>query len=138
MVRWLAGCALVLALISGCSSARNYSRPAEPGRRDLQDAAASLAHDLTVWSAGQHWQAHPLVYFRAVANETDQRLDAKDVTDRIRAILRKQAPLRFVAAGAVQDADARGLSFQDGRLADPVAAERLGRQMAPTISSSAD
>jgi len=128
---------LVMACVAGAGCGGTERKPVseEPvvtttwGHRDLQMAAEKLAASLAQSAPARAHATPPVVYFARVVNKTDQHIDMKNITDRIRVILMRQGGLRFTASTEAQDEIVSQLRFQTGALVDPATAKRIGRQI---------
>ncbi len=135
MARYLLIVALVVVLAPGCGSVTRPPVDEEPvlqtgwGHKDLLGAADALATSFAKWGAAQQWDKKPVVYFHRVGNKTDQHIDTKSITDKIRVILFKKGIVRFTASNEVQDEIVRQLRFQNGALVNPATAAQIGKQI---------
>ena len=135
MARYLLIVALVVVLAPGCGGTRRVAANEEPvlvtgwGHKDLLGAADALATSFAKWGAAQQWDKRPVVYFHRVGNKTDQHVDTKNITDKMRVTLLKKGVVRFTASNEVQDEIVRQLRFQNGALVNPATAKQIGKQI---------
>lgn len=135
MLRFL-GLAVLAAVVSGCAStpAVSYGSPdqvetvtADFGSTDLQLIAEKMVNSLLaspVLSSGQQ----PVFYVQTVRNKTDEHIDTKSVTDKIRVTLLRSGKVRFTAVAEVKDELVSQLEFQTSSgMVDPATAKSIGR-----------
>jgi len=127
---------MVLALLVwGCASTPevNYGSPdqvetvtADFGSTDLQMIAEKMVNSLLatpVISSGKQ----PVFYVQNVRNKTDEHIDTKSVTDKIKVTLLKSGKVKFSAVGDVKDELVSQLEFQaSSGLVDPRTARSIG------------
>jgi uncharacterized protein (TIGR02722 family) len=127
-----------LFLFSGCATTPtvNYGSPeqvetvtADFGSTDLQMIAEKMVNSLLaspILSSGKK----PVFYVSAVQNRTDEHLDMRSVTDKIKVTLLKSGKVRFSAVGEVNDEILNQLEYQARSGAvDPKTAKSLGEQV---------
>jgi penicillin-binding protein activator len=107
-------------LFAGCASAPqvSYGNPeqvetvtADFGSTDLQMIAEKMVNSLLaspVLSAG----SRPVFYVHKVKNMTDEHIDTKSITDKIRVTLLKSGRVRFSAVNEVNDEILKQLEYQ--------------------------
>lgn len=129
---------IVMYLISGCASSPDvsYGNPeqvetvtTEFGSTDLQMIAEKMVNSLLatpVLSSGRH----PVFYVHQVKNMTDEHIDTKSVTDKIRVTLLKSGKVRFTAVNEVNDEILKQLEYQTkSGVVDPATAKSAGHQI---------
>jgi uncharacterized protein (TIGR02722 family) len=127
-----------LFLFSGCATTPtvNYGSPeqvetvtADFGSTDLQMIAEKMVNSLLaspILSSGKK----PVFYVSAVQNRTDEHLDMKSVTDKIKVTLLKSGKVRFSAVGEANDEIIKQLEYQASSGAvDPNTAKSFGNQV---------
>lgn len=128
----------VAALFSGCavSPEVNYGNPEQVetvttgfGSTDLQMIAEKMVNSLLaspVLATG----SKPVVYVSSVKNRTDEHIDTRSVTDKIKVTLLKSGRVRFSAVSEANDEILKQLEYQASSGAvDPATAKSLGRQV---------
>ncbi len=128
MAPWIAGCA--------SSPTVTYGSPEQVetvttgfGSTDLQMIAEKMVNSLLsnpVLSSGQR----PVLYVHRVSNRTDEHIDTKSVTDKIRTTLLNSGQVRFTAVNEVNDELIRQLEYQaSSGYVDPRTSSSIGRQV---------
>lgn len=130
--------AMLLVVLSGCASAPSvsYGSPEqvetvteEFGSTDLQIIAEKMVNSLLatpVLSSGQR----PVLYVHRVKNKTDEHIDTKSITDKIRVTLLKSGRVRFTAVNEVNDEMIKQLEYQTSSgMVDPTTAKTMGHQI---------
>ncbi|HPW68110.1 MAG: penicillin-binding protein activator LpoB [Desulfomonilia bacterium] len=125
-------------LAAGCASSPtvSYGDPeqvetvtTEFGSTDLQMIAEKMVNSLLatpILSSGQR----PVLYVHQVKNKTDEHLDTKSVTDKIRVTLLKSGRVRFTAVNEVNDEMIKQLEYQTSSgYVDPKTSSTIGRQV---------
>jgi len=128
MALWMAGCA--------SSSRVTYGDPeqvetvtTEFGSTDLQMIADKMVNSLLSIPALTSGQ-RPVLYVHRVKNRTDEHLDTKSVTDKIRTALLNSGQVRFTAIDEVNDELIRQLEYQaNSGYVDPRTSSSIGRQV---------
>ncbi len=128
----------MIFLVAGCASSPtvSYGDPeqvetvtTEFGSTDLQMIAEKMVNSLLanpVLSSGQR----PVLYVHQVKNKTDEHLDTKSVTDKIRVTLLKSGRVRFTAVNEVNDEMIKQLEYQTSSgYVDPKTSSAIGRQV---------
>ena len=128
----------VVFLVAGCASSPtvSYGDPeqvetvtTEFGSTDLQMIAEKMVNSLLatpILSSGQR----PVLYVHQVKNKTDEHLDTKSVTDKIRVTLLKSGRVRFTAVNEVNDEMIKQLEYQTSSgYVDPRTSSVIGRQV---------
>jgi len=70
----------------------------------------------------------PVFYIQTVRNRTDEHIDTRAVTDKIRVTLLKSGKVRFTAVSDVKDEIVNQLEFQTSSgMVDPATAKAMGR-----------
>jgi uncharacterized protein (TIGR02722 family) len=138
--RVIYGISVVMAILmlSGCATAPSvsYGSPEQVetvtedfGSTDLQVIAEKMVNSLLatpVLSSGQR----PVLYVHRVKNKTDEHIDTKSVTDKIRVTLLKSGRVRFSAVNEVNDEMIKQLEYQTSSgIVDPNTAKSFGRQV---------
>lgn len=144
----ITGSFLVLMAVfffAGCASAPqvSYGNPEQVetvtsdfGSTDLQMIAEKMVNSLLaspVLSSG----ARPVFYVHRVRNMTDEHIDTRSITDKMRVTLLKSGRVRFSAVGEVNDEILKQLEYQSrsGWWTRPRPGPRAAR-WAPTTSCS--
>jgi penicillin-binding protein activator len=125
-------------LFSGCATTPtvNYGSPeqvetvtADFGSTDLQMIAEKMVNSLLtspILSSGKN----PVFYVSSVQNRTDEHLDMKSVTDKIKVTLLKSGKVRFSAVGEANDEIIKQLEYQASSGAvNPQTAKSFGNQV---------
>ena len=128
--------AALAALAAGCASTPDvsYGSPdqvetvtADFGSTDLQIIAEKMVNSLLaspILSSGRQ----PVFYVQTVRNKTDEHIDTKAVTDKIRVTLLKSGKVKFTAIAEVKDELVNQLEFQaSSGMVDPSTAKSIGR-----------
>jgi penicillin-binding protein activator len=129
---------MVVSLAAGCASAPevSYGNPeqvetvtADFGSTDLQTIAEKMVNSLLaspVLATG----SRPVFYVHKVKNMTDEHIDTKAVTDKIRVTLLKSGKVRFSAVNEVNDEILKQLEYQTkSGVVDPKTAHSAGSQV---------
>ncbi len=129
---------LAFFIVTGCASTPkvSYGDPeqvetitTEFGSTDLQMIAEKMVNSLLaspVLSSG----SRPVFYVHQVKNMTDEHLDTKSVTDKIRTTLLKSGKVRFTAVNEVNDEILKQLEYQTrSGVVDLSTAKRAGSQI---------
>ncbi len=137
-VIWTFSAIIVVLIFTGCATAPSvsYGSPeqvetvtTEFGSTDLQIIAEKMVNSLLatpVLSSGQR----PVLYVHRVKNKTDEHIDTKSVTDKIRVTLLKSGRVRFSAVNEVNDEMIKQLEYQTSSgMVDPNTAKTMGRQV---------
>jgi len=107
-------------LVSGCASSPTVTYGSaeqvetvttEFGSTDLQMIAEKMVNSLLaapVLTSGER----PVLYVHQVKNKTDEHLDTKAVTDKMRVTLLKSGRVRFTAVNEVNDEMIKQLEYQ--------------------------
>ncbi|HOM29419.1 MAG TPA: penicillin-binding protein activator LpoB [Deltaproteobacteria bacterium] len=97
------------------------------GSTDLQLIAEKMVNSLLaspVVAGGRR----PVFYIQTVRNRTDEHIDTRAVTDKIRVTLLKSGKVRFTAVSDVKDEIVNQLEFQTSSgMVDPATAKAMGR-----------
>ncbi len=140
MKRLIGSSSIILAVFFfyGCAStpAVTYGDPGqvetvttEFGSTDLQTIAEKMVNSLLatpVLSSGER----PVLYVHKVKNMTDEHIDTKSVTDKIRTTLLKSGKVRFTAVNEVNDEIIKQLEYQTkSGIVDPSTAKSVGHQV---------
>ena len=136
--RHFAGCDLILLLLvtlacSACSKRVEYGDPTATetltidfGSTDLQMIAEKMVQSLLSSPAVQLGD-RPVILVGGVRNKTDEHIDTKAITDKIRTALVRSGAVRFVA-DEVREEVIRELKYQtDSGYVDPETRKRIGR-----------
>ena len=137
----ITGSFLVLMAVfffAGCASAPqvSYGNPEQVetvtsdfGSTDLQMIAEKMVNSLLaspVLTAG----TRPVFYVHKVRNMTDEHIDTKSVTDKIRVTLLKSGRVRFTAVNEVNDEILKQLEYQTkSGVVDLATAKSAGHQV---------
>ncbi|MGC9323525.1 MAG: penicillin-binding protein activator LpoB [Desulfomonilia bacterium] len=124
----LGGCATTPSVSYG-SPEQVETVTEEFGSTDLQMIAEKMVNSLLaspVLSTGQR----PVFYVHTVRNKTDEHIDTKSVTDKIRVTLLKSGKVRFTAVNEVNDEMVKQLEYQTSSgIVDPTTAKSFGSQV---------
>ncbi len=125
-------------LLSACStmSEISYGDPSQTetltkefGSTDLQMIAEKMVNSLLATPLLQSGE-RPVVYVQRVKNRTDEHIDTKAITDKIKVALLKSGKVRFSAVGEVNNEIVRQLEYQTSSgIVDPNTAKNFGRQV---------
>lgn len=137
----ITGSFLVLMAVfffAGCASAPqvSYGNPEQVetvtsdfGSTDLQMIAEKMVNSLLaspVLSSG----ARPVFYVHRVRNMTDEHIDTRSITDKMRVTLLKSGRVRFSAVSEVNDEILKQLEYQSrSGVVDPATARSAGSQV---------
>lgn len=123
-------------LLGGCGTTVAYQDPnatetvnIDFGRTDLQTIANrmvdSLLQSVTI-AEGQR----PVVYFHGVKNKTDEHIDTKNITDKVKVALVRSGKFRVTGANEVGQELVNQIQYQSGSgMVDPSTAVAFGRQV---------
>lgn len=124
--------------LTGCASAPtvSYGDPeqvetvtTEFGSTDLQMIAEKMVNSLLASPVISSTQ-RPVLYVHQVKNMTDEHIDTKSVTDKIRVTLLKSGRVRFSAVNEVNDEIIKQLEYQTkSGIVDPSTAKSAGHQV---------
>lgn len=130
------GLAALAALAIGCASTPDvsYGTPDQVetvttdfGSTDLQMIAEKMVNSLLaspIISSGRQ----PVFYVQTVRNRTDEHIDTKAVTDKIRVTLLKSGKVKFTAVAEVKNELVNQLEFQaSSGMVDPATAKSIGK-----------
>jgi penicillin-binding protein activator len=130
--------AALILLFSGCATTPtvSYGSPEQVetvtkdfGSTDLQLIAEKMVNSLLaspVLASGNR----PVFYVHMVKNRTDEHIDTKSVTDKIKVTLLKSGKVRFSAVSEANDEILNQLEYQTSSGAvDPKTAKSLGKQV---------
>ena len=129
------GILVFFAFIWGCASSPQVSYgnadqvetvTEDFGSTDLQMVAEKMVNSLLsspVISSGKA----PVFYVQHVKNKTDEHIDTKSVTDKIKVTLLKSGKVKFSATGEVKDELLQELEFQaSSGMVNPNTAKSIG------------
>lgn len=130
--------AIAVLALSACASSPSvsYGSPeqvetvtTEFGSTDLQMIAEKMVNSLLatpILSSGER----PVMYVHRVKNRTDEHIDTKSITDKIRVTLLKSGRVRFSAVNEVNDEMVKQLEYQTSSgMVDPNTAKSIGAQV---------
>ena len=130
--------ALVIILSSGCASTPNvsYGNPeqvetvtADFGSTDLQMIAEKMVNSLLATPLLQSGK-RPVMYVSSVKNKTDEHIDTKSITDKIKVTLLKSGRVQFSAVSEANDEIIKQLEYQNlTDYVDPSTRKNLGKQV---------
>ena len=130
--------ALVIIFSSGCASTPNvsYGNPeqvetvtADFGSTDLQMIAEKMVNSLLATPLLQSGK-RPVMYVSSVKNKTDEHIDTKSITDKIKVTLLKSGRVRFSAVSEANDEIIKQLEYQNlTDYVDPSTRKNLGKQV---------
>jgi len=130
-------CSLFILLIClacpACSKRVEYGDPTATetltidfGSTDLQMIAEKMVQSLLA-SPEVQWGNRPVMLVSGVRNKTDEHIDTKAITDKIRTALVRSGAVRFVA-DEVREEVVRELRYQnDSGFVDPETRKRIGK-----------
>jgi penicillin-binding protein activator len=129
---------IFIGIFAGCASTPqvSYGNPEQVetvtigfGSTDLQTIAEKMVNSLLaspVIATG----TRPVFYVHQVKNMTDEHIDTKSVTDKIRVTLLKSGRVRFSAVNEVNDEILKQLEYQSkSGVVDPATAKSAGSQV---------
>lgn len=129
---------IVIYFISGCASYPDvsYGNPeqvetvtTEFGSTDLQMIAEKMVNSLLATPVLTSSQ-RPVFYVHQVKNMTDEHIDTKSVTDKIRVTLLKSGKVQFSAVNEVNDEILKQLEYQTkSGIVNPATAKSAGHQV---------
>ncbi|HNQ85250.1 MAG TPA: penicillin-binding protein activator LpoB [Deltaproteobacteria bacterium] len=130
------GLAALVIVAAGCAStpAVSYGSPDQVetvttdfGSTDLQMIAEKMVNSLLaspILASGKQ----PVFYVQTVRNRTDEHIDTKAVTDKIRVTLLRSGKVKFTAIAEVKDELVNQLEFQaSSGMVDPATARSIGK-----------
>jgi hypothetical protein len=130
--------ALVIIFSSGCASTPNvsYGNPeqvetltADFGSTDLQMIAEKMVNSLLATPLLQSGK-RPVMYVSSVKNKTDEHIDTKSITDKIKVTLLKSGRVQFSAVSEANDEIIKQLEYQNlTDYVDPSTRKNLGKQV---------
>lgn len=130
--------ALVIVLASGCASTPNvsYGNPEQVeavtvdfGSTDLQMIAETMVNSLLATPLLQSGK-RPVMYVSGVKNKTDEHIDTKSITDKIKVTLLKSGRVQFSAVSEANDEIIKQLEYQNlTDYVDPATRKNLGKQV---------
>lgn len=99
------------------------------GSTDLQMIAEKMVNSLLATPLLQSGE-RPVLYVHRVKNRTDEHIDTKSITDKIRVTLLKSGRVRFSAATEMNDEILQQLEYQTREgIVDPRTAKSFGHQV---------
>ena len=118
---------------AGCAKRVDYGDPTAAetltvdfGSTDLQMIGERMVQSLLASSVVQE-RHRPVIQVSRVRNKTDEHIDTKSITDKIRTTLVQSGKVQFVA-GDVRDEVIRELEYQAGSgYVDPESRTRIGQ-----------
>ena len=129
---------LVTIIASGCASTPNvsYGNPdqvetvtADFGSTDLQMIAEKMVNSLLATPLLQSGK-RPVMYVSGVKNKTDEHIDTKSITDKIKVTLLKSGRVQFSAVSEANDEIIKQLEYQNlTDYVDPSTRKNLGKQV---------
>ena len=125
----------VLLCAAGCATKVEYGDPSavetltvDFGATDLQMIAEKMVRSMLVSPVIQQ-RTRPVVQVSAVRNKTNEHIDTRSITDKIRTTLIQSGQVRFSAAESREDV-LRELEYQRGSgYVDPETRRQVGRQV---------
>ena len=130
--------ALVIIFSSGCASTPNvsYGNPEQVetvttdfGSTDLQMIAEKMVNSLLATPLLQSGK-RPVMYVSSVKNKTDEHIDTKSITDKIKVTLLKSGRVQFSAVSEANDEIIKQLEYQNlTDYVDPSTRKNLGKQV---------
>ncbi|RLA99393.1 MAG: penicillin-binding protein activator LpoB [Deltaproteobacteria bacterium] len=136
-IKLIAFCIIIL-FSSGCATTPSvtYGNPEqvetltpEFGSTDLQMIAEKMVNSLLkspVLQSGRR----PVIYVHRVKNRTDEHIDTKAITDKIKVALLKSGKVRFSAVSEVNDELLKQLEYQTSSgMVNPKTAKSFGHQV---------
>ncbi len=129
---------LVIIISSGCASTPNvsYGNPeqvetvtADFGSTDLQMIAEKMVNSLLATPLLQSGK-RPVMYISSVKNKTDEHIDTKSITEKIKVTLLKSGRVQFSAVSEANDEIIKQLEYQNlTDYVDPSTRKNLGKQV---------
>lgn len=134
---WTAVAAAAALGIAGCSSHVTYGDPEqvetvspEFGSTDLQMIASKMVQSLLVHPSIASKPKPPVVFVATVKNKTDEHIDTKSITDKIRTTLIQSGKVRFTGMSDIPKELVDQLEYQTkSGLVDPSTARAVGRHV---------
>ncbi len=128
---------IVTLCLGACSKRVDYGDPTATetltidfGSTDLQMIAEKMVQSLLA-SPTVHQGDHPVILVSRVRNKTDEHIDMKAITDKIRTTLVRSGTVRFVA-DEVREEVMQELRYQaDSGFVDPESRKRIGKLVGP-------
>ena len=130
------GLAALVIVAAGCAStpAVSYGSPDQVetvttdfGSTDLQMIAEKMVNSLLA-SPILALEEQPVFYVQTVRNRTDEHIDTKAVTDKIRVTLLRSGKVKFTAIAEVKDELVNRLEFQaSSGMVNPATARSIGK-----------
>ena len=128
-------CILIAVLFSACGTKVQYgdanaveTLTVDFGSTDLQMIAAKMVNSMLSSPVIQE-QHRPVVQVASVQNKTNEHIDTKAITDKIRTTLIQSGKVRF-SAGESRDLVNRELEYQSGSgYVDSNTRKRIGKQV---------
>jgi len=127
-----------IAILTGCASSPDvtYGNPeqvetvtADFGSTDLQMIAESMVNSLLATPLLQSGK-RPVMYVSSVRNKTDEHIDTKSITDKIKVTLLKSGRVQFSAVSEANDEIIKQLEYQNlTDYVDPKTRKNLGKQV---------
>jgi uncharacterized protein (TIGR02722 family) len=129
---------LAIIISSGCASTPNvsYGNPeqvetvtADFGSTDLQMIAEKMVNSLLATPLLQSGK-RPVMYVSSVKNKTDEHIDTKSITDKIKVTLLKSGRVQFSAVSEANDEIIKQLEYQNlTDYVDPGTRKNIGKQV---------
>jgi penicillin-binding protein activator len=129
---------LAMIISLGCASTPNvsYGNPeqvetvtADFGSTDLQMIAEKMVNSLLATPLLQSGK-RPVMYVSSVKNKTDEHIDTKSITDKIKVTLLKSGRVQFSAVSEANDEIIKQLEYQNlTDYVDPGTRKNLGKQV---------
>lgn len=140
-MRFLIPCLLVASLLTaGCAGGRKvtYADPGEAetltvdfGSTDLQIIAGKMVEQMLA-SAVFNQSDRPVLYFSTVKNKTDEHIDTKNITDKMRVQLIQSGKVALIDRGETEKQVMEEMRYQhQSGMVDPSEAIAGGQQAAP-------
>ena len=128
----------LLTLLSGCATTPSVSYGSaeqvetittEFGSTDLQMIAEKMVNSLLATPILQSGK-RPVIYVHRVKNKTDEHIDTKSITDKVKVTLLKSGRVRFSAVSEVNEEMIKQLEYQTSSgIVDPNTAKTFGHQV---------
>ncbi len=134
--RWFVFAGSILAL-GACTPHVQYGDPEQTetlttdfGSTDLQTIASKMVQSLLAHPSINGKEKPPVLYVSTVKNKTDEHIDTKSITDKIRTTLLQSGKVRFTAMSDIPKDLVDQLDYQTkSGLVDPATARAVGKQV---------
>ncbi len=105
LIRWISLFS-VCAMLTGCAAFRHRVEDVDVeegrtydeqyGHRDLRELSADLSQQLLSSTFMQRQDEQPILMITGIRNDTDEYIDTRSITDRMRVLMMESGRLRFI------------------------------------------